>query len=109
MDKNTLSNYGWIVVLILVLSVLLALATPFGTYIGNATKFTPPTSSPISQLPSPYYTVCQLSQRTWKPLDSPFAFLTLPSPKPFSCLGIRFSSLLPGGLLLILHISAPLL
>ncbi len=33
MDKETLSNYGWIVVLILVLSVLIALATPFGQYV----------------------------------------------------------------------------
>ena len=33
MDKNTLSNYGWIVVMILCLSVLIALATPFGGYI----------------------------------------------------------------------------
>ena len=32
MDKNTLSHYGWIVVLILILSVLLALATPFGLF-----------------------------------------------------------------------------
>lgn len=36
MDKNTLSNYGWIVVMILCLSVLIALATPFGGYIKNA-------------------------------------------------------------------------
>ena len=35
MDKETLSHYGWIVVLILVLSVMLALATPFGDYVGN--------------------------------------------------------------------------
>ena len=33
MDKNILSNYGWIVVMILCLSVLIALATPFGGYI----------------------------------------------------------------------------
>ena len=33
MDKQTLSNYGWIVISILVLSVLIALATPFGTYV----------------------------------------------------------------------------
>ena len=33
MDKNTLSNYGWIVIAVLVLSVMIALATPFGEYI----------------------------------------------------------------------------
>lgn len=33
MDKETLSNYGWIVIAVLVLSVMIALATPFGTYI----------------------------------------------------------------------------
>ena len=36
MDKNTLSNYGWIVIAVLVLSVMIALATPFGTYVGDA-------------------------------------------------------------------------
>ena len=35
MDKSTLSNYGWIVVVTLVLAVMLALATPFGEYIGE--------------------------------------------------------------------------
>ena len=40
MDKSTLSNYGWIVICILVISVMLALATPFGTYISNAVKST---------------------------------------------------------------------
>lgn len=35
MDKNTLSHYGWIVVLILILSVMLALATPFGNFIAR--------------------------------------------------------------------------
>ena len=33
MDKNTVSNYGWIVIAVLVLSVMIALATPFGEYI----------------------------------------------------------------------------
>ncbi len=33
MDKETLSNYGWIVIAVLVLSVMIALATPFGKYI----------------------------------------------------------------------------
>lgn len=35
MDKETLSHYGWVVILILILSVMLALTTPFGDYIGN--------------------------------------------------------------------------
>ena len=29
MDKETLSHYGWIVILVLILAVLLAFATPF--------------------------------------------------------------------------------
>ena len=40
MDKNTLSNYGWIVICILVLSVMIALATPFGNFIAGAIKST---------------------------------------------------------------------
>ena len=40
MDKETLSNYGWIVICILISSVMIALATPFGEYIGNAVKST---------------------------------------------------------------------
>ena len=36
MDKNTLSNYGWIVIAVLVLVIMIALATPFGEYIKNA-------------------------------------------------------------------------
>lgn len=36
MDKKTLSHYGWIVILILVLSVMLSFATPFGSYIKDA-------------------------------------------------------------------------
>jgi hypothetical protein len=35
MDKQTLSHYGWIVVMVLILSVMLAFATPFGEYIGR--------------------------------------------------------------------------
>ena len=35
MDKETLSNYGWITIVTLVLAVMLCLATPFGTYIGD--------------------------------------------------------------------------
>ena len=40
MDKETLSNYGWIVICILVLSVMIALATPFGSYIAKGFKST---------------------------------------------------------------------
>ena len=40
MDKETLSNYGWIVVLVLILAVMLALASPFGTFIAGAIKST---------------------------------------------------------------------
>ena len=36
MDKETLSNYGWIVICVLVLAVMIALATPFGNYIKGA-------------------------------------------------------------------------
>jgi hypothetical protein len=35
MDKSTLSNYGWVVIVTLVLAVMLALATPFGDYVGK--------------------------------------------------------------------------
>ena len=35
MDKETLSNYGWITIVTLVLAVMLALATPFGSFVGN--------------------------------------------------------------------------
>ena len=40
MDKETLSHYGWIVVLVLILSVLLALASPLGTFVAGAIKST---------------------------------------------------------------------
>lgn len=40
MDKETLSNYGWIVICILVLSVMIALATPFGNFIKTAVQST---------------------------------------------------------------------
>ena len=40
MDKETLSNYGWIVICVLVLAVMLALATPFGNFISTAVKST---------------------------------------------------------------------
>lgn len=35
MDRQTLSNYGWIVIVVLILAVMLAFATPFGKYIGT--------------------------------------------------------------------------
>ena len=40
MDKETQSNYGWIVICVLVLAVMIALATPFGDYISTAVKST---------------------------------------------------------------------
>lgn len=36
MDKETLSNYGWIVICVIVLAVMIALATPFATAIKDA-------------------------------------------------------------------------
>ena len=36
MDKSTLSNYGWIIICILVLSVMIALSSPFSRYIASA-------------------------------------------------------------------------
>ena len=38
MDKETLSNYGWIVILVLILAVLLALATPLGNFVAEGFK-----------------------------------------------------------------------
>lgn len=38
MDKETLSNYGWVVICIIVLVIMIALATPFGNYIRDAVK-----------------------------------------------------------------------
>ena len=40
MDKETLSNYGWVVICVLGLVVMIALATPFGKYIAEAVKNT---------------------------------------------------------------------
>ena len=40
MDKNTLSNYGWIVIAVLVLAVMIALATPFGSFIEQGVRAT---------------------------------------------------------------------
>ena len=36
MDKETLSNYGWIVICVIVLAVMIALATPFAATIKDA-------------------------------------------------------------------------
>ena len=38
MDKETLSNYGWIVICVLVLAIMIALATPFGSYVADGFK-----------------------------------------------------------------------
>ena len=40
MDKETLSNYGWIVICVLVLAVMIALATPFGSFVSQAVQNT---------------------------------------------------------------------
>ena len=40
MDKETLSNYGWIVICVLVLVVMIALATPFGSFVSGAVQST---------------------------------------------------------------------
>lgn len=40
MDKETLSNYGWIVVLVLILAVMMALAGPFGAFIADGFQAT---------------------------------------------------------------------
>ena len=40
MDKETLSNYGWIVICVLVLAVMLALSSPFGTFVATGVKST---------------------------------------------------------------------
>ena len=40
MDKETLSNYGWIVICVLVLAVMLALSSPFGSFVATGVKST---------------------------------------------------------------------
>ena len=40
MDKETLSNYGWIVICVLVMVVMIALATPFGRFVEQAVQNT---------------------------------------------------------------------
>ena len=37
MDKETLSKYGWVVIVIIVLVILMSFATPFGQYFSNST------------------------------------------------------------------------
>lgn len=36
MDKETLSHYGWVVIVVLIAAVMIAFATPFGTYVGDS-------------------------------------------------------------------------
>ena len=36
MNKDTMEEYGWIVVAVVVLSCVISLATPFGEYIADA-------------------------------------------------------------------------
>ena len=38
MDRHTITNYGWIVVVTLVLAVMIALATPFATFVKNGVE-----------------------------------------------------------------------
>ena len=33
MDKNTLSEYGWIVIVVIILAILIAFAVPFGDFV----------------------------------------------------------------------------
>lgn len=40
MDKETLSNYGWIVICVLVMVVMIALASPFGSFVSEAVQST---------------------------------------------------------------------
>ena len=38
MDKETFSSYGWIVITVIVVAIMIAFATPFGQYIVEAVK-----------------------------------------------------------------------
>ena len=40
MDKQTLSNYGWIVICVMFLAVMLAFASPFGKFVAGAVQST---------------------------------------------------------------------
>ena len=36
MDKETLSNFGWVIVTVIVIAVMVAFATPFADYIADS-------------------------------------------------------------------------
>ena len=38
MDKETFSSYGWIVITVIVIAIMIAFATPFGEFIVDAVK-----------------------------------------------------------------------
>ena len=40
MDKDSLTNYGWIVICVLIIGIILSFVTPFGNFITTATKNT---------------------------------------------------------------------
>ena len=39
MDKTTLSHYGWICIVIFILTVYIAIATPFGVFVTDSAKY----------------------------------------------------------------------
>lgn len=38
MDKETLSHYGWLIIVLLCMTIIIMLATPFGNYVGVVTQ-----------------------------------------------------------------------
>ena len=38
MDKETFSSYGWIVITVIVIAIMITFATPFGTQIKDAVQ-----------------------------------------------------------------------
>ena len=38
MDKETFSSYGWIVITVIVIAIMIAFATPFGEFIRDAVQ-----------------------------------------------------------------------
>ena len=38
MDKETFSSYGWIVVTVIIIAIMIAFATPFGKYVVEGVK-----------------------------------------------------------------------
>ena len=38
MDKETFSSYGWIVITVIVIAIMISFATPFGQFIVDAVK-----------------------------------------------------------------------